>query len=112
MMNLRPLHETEEHATLRAQVRRFAEREIAPFAHAWEEANEFPRELYRKAASAGILGRTPLEVALWARAGERARVIALGPENMGYEPVSAVARGKDPSGPRDARRGPSGTARG
>ena len=46
-------------------------------------------------SSAGILGRTPLEVGIWARAGERARIIALGPENMGYEPVSAVARGKD-----------------
>jgi len=51
-----PLHETPEHATLRAQVRRFAEREIAPFAHAWDEANEFPRDLYEKAGKAGILG--------------------------------------------------------
>ena len=50
------LFETEEHATLRAQIRRFAEAEIAPHAHAWEEAGEFPRGLYRRAAGAGLLG--------------------------------------------------------
>ncbi len=50
------LFETEEHATLRAQVRRFAEKEIAPFAHAWDEAQEFPRELYTRAAEVGLLG--------------------------------------------------------
>ncbi len=51
-----PLHETAEHAQLREQVRRFAQQEIAPHAHAWDEANEFPRELYKKAADAGVLG--------------------------------------------------------
>jgi acyl-CoA dehydrogenase len=51
-----PLFETEVHAQLRAQARRFAQQEIAPHARAWEEANEFPRELYRKAAAAGLLG--------------------------------------------------------
>ncbi len=50
------LFEGEDHAALRAQVRRFASAEIAPHAHEWEEAEEFPRELYRKAAAAGILG--------------------------------------------------------
>jgi acyl-CoA dehydrogenase len=56
MVAFPPLHETGEHATLRAEVRRFAEREIAPHAHAWDEAGDFPRDLYRKAAEAGILG--------------------------------------------------------
>lgn len=51
-----PLHESEEHAHLREQARRFAAVEIAPHAHAWEEANEFPRELYAKAAGAGLIG--------------------------------------------------------
>lgn len=51
-----PLHETEEHAQLREQARRFAAVEIAPHAHAWEEANEFPRDLYAKAANAGLIG--------------------------------------------------------
>ncbi len=54
--NQRPLHESAEHEALRVQARRFAEREIAPFASAWDEACEFPRELYKKAADAGILG--------------------------------------------------------
>jgi acyl-CoA dehydrogenase len=51
-----PLYETEEHATLRAEVRRFAKTHIAPHAHAWDEAEEFPRELYQAAAKAGVLG--------------------------------------------------------
>lgn len=53
---MRYLFETEEHATLRAQVRRWAEREIAPHASEWEEAEEFPRALYGKAAEAGLIG--------------------------------------------------------
>jgi acyl-CoA dehydrogenase len=48
--------ETEEHAALRAQARRFAEREIAPHAAEWDEACEFPRALYARAAEAGLLG--------------------------------------------------------
>jgi acyl-CoA dehydrogenase len=51
-----PLFETEAHAQIRAQARRFAQREIAPNAHSWEEAGEFPRELYRKMAEASLLG--------------------------------------------------------
>jgi len=50
------LFELEEHAQLRANVRRFAEKHIRPFAHAWEEAGEFPRELYAEAAKASLLG--------------------------------------------------------
>lgn len=41
---------------LRQQCRRFAELEIRPHADAWEEAGIFPRELYAKAAAAGVLG--------------------------------------------------------
>ncbi|MGH7803204.1 MAG: acyl-CoA dehydrogenase family protein [Candidatus Binatia bacterium] len=47
---------TEEHAELRTMVRRFVEAEIRPHADAWDEAEEFPRELYRKAGAAGLLG--------------------------------------------------------
>jgi acyl-CoA dehydrogenase len=50
------LFETDEHAALRLQARKFAERAIAPHAHAWEEAEEFPRTLYREIAEAGLLG--------------------------------------------------------
>lgn len=51
-----PLHENETHATLREQARRFARTHIAPNARAWEEANEFPKELYQSLAQAGLLG--------------------------------------------------------
>jgi len=46
----------EEHEAFRETVRRFVAREIAPYVNAWDEAGEFPRELYRKAAQAGLLG--------------------------------------------------------
>ncbi len=36
--------------------RRFAEKEIAPHAQAWDEAAAFPRALYASAAQAGLLG--------------------------------------------------------
>ncbi len=49
-------YETEEHQALREQARRFARKHIQPHAHAWDEAEEFPRELYRMAAEAGVLG--------------------------------------------------------
>jgi acyl-CoA dehydrogenase len=50
------LFETDEHDALREQVRRWAHSEIAPHAPDWEEAEEFPRELYKKAAQASMLG--------------------------------------------------------
>ncbi|MDP1602714.1 MAG: acyl-CoA dehydrogenase family protein [Legionella sp.] len=47
---------TEEHEAFRAAVRRFVDKEIDPFTAKWDEAGEFPRELYQKAAKLGILG--------------------------------------------------------
>jgi len=47
---------TAEHVAYRDVVRRFVEKEIEPYAHAWDEAGEFPRELYQKAAEIGLLG--------------------------------------------------------
>jgi acyl-CoA dehydrogenase len=44
-----------DHHEFRETVRRFVEKEIAPHAARWDEAGEFPRELYRKAAGAGLL---------------------------------------------------------
>ena len=44
------------HTATRDACRRFALREIAPHAAEWEEAEAFPRELYRRAAEAGVLG--------------------------------------------------------
>ncbi|MFV3411696.1 acyl-CoA dehydrogenase family protein [Pseudomonas nitroreducens] len=46
----------DSHRLVRDSVRRFVEREILPHVAGWEEAEEFPRELYRKAGDAGILG--------------------------------------------------------
>ena len=50
------LFEGDEHAELRKQARRFAREHIAPQAAAWEEAEEFPRELYGEAGATGLLG--------------------------------------------------------
>jgi acyl-CoA dehydrogenase len=50
------LFEGDDHAALRQQIRRWAAERIAPNATAWEEAELFPRELYREAAEIGLLG--------------------------------------------------------
>ncbi|CCE03243.1 acyl-CoA dehydrogenase family protein [Bradyrhizobium sp. STM 3809] len=47
---------TAEHEAFRDVIRRFVDKEIAPFANAWDEAGEFPRALYAKAAEIGLLG--------------------------------------------------------
>ena len=47
---------TEEHQELRETVRRFVENEIAPNVMEWEEAREFPRELFARCAELGFLG--------------------------------------------------------
>ena len=50
------LFEAEEHAHIRATVRKFALAHIAPNGAQWEEDEEFPVELYARAAQAGIAG--------------------------------------------------------
>jgi acyl-CoA dehydrogenase len=50
------LFETEEHQAIRATVRRFAQTHIAPHGAQWEEDEEFPVELYKLAATAGVQG--------------------------------------------------------
>lgn len=47
---------TPEREELRKTVRAFAEREVLPHAEEWERVGELPRDLHRKAASAGLLG--------------------------------------------------------
>src|SRR5258708_40305447 len=47
---------TAEHEAFREVVRRFVQKEIAPHAHEWDEAGEFPRALYGRAAEIGLLG--------------------------------------------------------
>jgi len=50
------LFEGEDHAAIRASVRGFAHQHIAPYGAEWEENEEFPVELYRTAAQAGVTG--------------------------------------------------------
>jgi len=92
----------------RASVRRLVEREIAPHVAAWDEAGSFPRELYAKAADAGLLslgypehlGGTPASMA-WrlivsdevARAGSGGLVASLFSHSIGLPPI--VAAGSD-----------------
>jgi len=47
---------TEDQELLRSTVREFAEREIAPDIMKYDEAQEFPREIIRKASELGLLG--------------------------------------------------------
>lgn len=49
-------YENEDIKLLRAEVGRWARTEIQPHAAEWEEAELFPRDLYRKAAGADLLG--------------------------------------------------------
>lgn len=46
----------ETHDAMRDTARKFIEAEVAPFLNTWEDQEEFPRELYRKAAEAGFMG--------------------------------------------------------
>ena len=55
MLRLNPALLTPEHLAFRDTVRRFVARELEPHAGRWDEAGEFPRELYAKAAEAGLL---------------------------------------------------------
>jgi len=47
---------TEERRALRAMVRRFVERDVAPHLAGWERAGEVPRSLHERAAELGLLG--------------------------------------------------------
>ena len=47
---------TPEHELFRDSVRAFVAAKIAPHINAWDEAQTFPRELYRRAAHIGLLG--------------------------------------------------------
>jgi acyl-CoA dehydrogenase len=47
---------TDEHEQLRESVGRFVRNEIAPHVDEWEEAREFPRELFARCGDLGFLG--------------------------------------------------------
>ena len=92
-----------DRAALADTVRRFAENEIAPNVEAWDDAGEFPRALYARAAELGLLGLgypeafggTPasysLKLPAWialARHGKSGGVLAsLFSHNIGLPPV-------------------------
>jgi len=93
-----------EEADFRAGVRAFVEREVAPHVAAWDEAGEFPRALYRRAAQLGLLqlgypealGGTPCGLRLRliaaeeiARAGSGGLMASLFSHNIGLPPVVA-----------------------
>lgn len=44
------------HDRVRQRVREFVQRHVKPFVDIWEEEGEFPEDLYREAAEAGVLG--------------------------------------------------------
>jgi acyl-CoA dehydrogenase len=44
------------HDMVRKSVRDFVKKEVLPYIDEWEEAGEFPREIYKKAGDVGILG--------------------------------------------------------
>jgi len=52
----------EEQSDIRNTVRRFTEQEIIPQAGTWDENNYFPREIYTKMATLGLMGMTIPEV--------------------------------------------------
>lgn len=89
----------------RAGVRRFVEREVAPHVDAWDEAGEFPRALYRRAAALGLLGLgypealggTPCDLATRlvaveeiARAGSGGLLAGLFSHNIALPPILAA----------------------
>lgn len=51
-----PLFYNESHHAWREELRKFVAKEITPYVEEWEEAGEFPLELYKKAADFGLLG--------------------------------------------------------
>ena len=95
-------HDSPEEADFRAGVRTFVEREVAPHVSAWDEAGEFPRALYRRAAALGLLqlgypealGGTPCALRFRliaaeeiARAGSGGLMASLFSHNIGLPPV-------------------------
>ncbi len=47
---------TDDHHAFRSVIREFVAREITPYVNEWDEAEEFPRDLYRKVGALGAFG--------------------------------------------------------
>jgi acyl-CoA dehydrogenase len=98
---------TAEHDAYREVLRRFVAREIEPYASEWDEAGEFPRELYAKAAGIGLLalgfpedvGGVPVDQFMkivvsqeLARAGTGGISASLMSHTIGSPPIAHAAR--------------------
>jgi acyl-CoA dehydrogenase len=98
---------TAEHDAYREVLRRFVAREIEPYASEWDEAGEFPRELYAKAAAIGLLalgfpedvGGVPVDQFMkivvsqeLARAGAGGISASLMSHTIGSPPIAHAAR--------------------
>jgi acyl-CoA dehydrogenase len=94
------------HDMVRRSAREFVQKEIVPYTDEWEEAGEFPRELYQKAGDIGLLGigypeelgGTPgdifFQIAVWeeiVRGGSGGVAAGLGSLNIALPPI--VQRG-------------------
>ena len=90
------------HNMVRRSVKEFVDKEIMPHVDEWEELNEFPRDLYKKAGDVGILGigypeeygGTPgdlfFQVAAWEeimRCGSGGIAAGLGSLNIAIPPI-------------------------
>ena len=98
-----PAELAQDAAALYDTAQRFAQKEIAPFINAWDEAETFPRALYAKAAQAGLLGlgypeslggtpapyalRNAVSVALSRHCGSGGVLASLFSHNIGLPPV-------------------------
>jgi acyl-CoA dehydrogenase len=91
------------HQMVRRSVKEFVDKEIVPHINDWEEMNEFPLDLYKKAGNVGILGigypeeygGTPgdifFQIAAWEeimRCGSGGVAAGLGSLNIAIPPIS------------------------
>jgi acyl-CoA dehydrogenase len=96
------------HQMVRRSVKEFVDKEIVPHIDDWEEMNEFPRNLYKKAGDVGILGigypeeygGTPgdifFQIAAWEeimRCGSGGVAAGLGSLNIAIPPI--ISHGTD-----------------
>ena len=96
------------HEMVRRSVKEFVDKEIRPNIDDWEELNEFPRDLYKKAGDVGILGigypeaygGTPgdifFQIAAWEeimRCGSGGIAAGLGSLNIAIPPI--IGRGSE-----------------
>jgi acyl-CoA dehydrogenase len=96
------------HQMVRRSVKEFVDKEIVPHIDDWEEMNEFPRDLYKKAGDVGIMGigypeeygGTPgdifFQIAAWEeimRCGSGGVAAGLGSLNIAIPPI--ISHGTD-----------------